>query len=86
MKSCNQIMAIRITDRDESAVKVQEVLTKHGCEIRTRLGLHDPGEGNICSPKGTLLLQLCGTQEQGGAVEADLNKIPGVKARFVNLD
>lgn len=86
MATCNQIMAIRISDRDENAVKVQEVLTKHGCEIRTRLGLHDQGEDNVCLPSGTLLLQLCGTPEQGRGVEADLNKIPGVKAKFVDLD
>ncbi len=86
MAACNQIMAIRIGDRDENAVKVQGVLTKHGCEIRTRLGLHDQEEGNVCSPSGTLLLQLCGTPEQGRAVEADLNKIAGVKAKFVDLD
>lgn len=85
MESCNQILAIRINDREESAVRVQEVLTEHGCEIRMRLGLHDMADNGTCSPCGTVLLQLCGTVEEGEAVEIELSKIPGVKAKFVDL-
>jgi len=84
MVHCNQIMAIRIDDREETAVKVQEILTRHGCEIKTRLGLHDV-EGGVCSPSGTLILQLCGTAEQGRSVEKELTTISGVKAKFVDL-
>jgi hypothetical protein len=77
-------MAIRIEDRDRAALKVQEVLTRHGCNISMRLGLHDSDEG-VCGPSGTLILQLCCTAEEGKKVEADLVKIEGVKAQFIDL-
>ncbi len=32
------IMGIQVGDRESEAVKVQELLTKHGCIIKTRLG------------------------------------------------
>lgn len=84
--ACNPLMAIRVSDRDANAVKIQEVLTKHGCSISMRLGLHDQNDGNVCSASGTLILQLCGTSEEAKKVEADLAKIDGVKAKFIDLD
>ena len=82
---CNTLMAIRIKNRDVNATKVQEVLTHNGCSISMRLGLHDPAENNVCSPDGTLILQLCCPPEDARVVEADLNKIDGVKAKFIDL-
>ena len=35
------IMGIQVGDREQEAVKVQELLTKQGCIIKTRLGLHE---------------------------------------------
>lgn len=86
MANCDKILAIRINDREGSALKVQEILTEYGCEIRSRLGLHDMNDNGVCSPCGTLILQLCGTLEQGLEMEAALIKIPGVKAKFVDLE
>ena len=83
---CNTLMAIRVSDRDSNAVKIQEVLTKHGCVISMRLGLHDQEDGNVCSTSGTLILQLCCSSEEAKKVEADLVKINGVKAKFIDLD
>ena len=83
---CNNLMAIRIYDRDSNANHVQDVLTKHGCKIRTRIGLHDPDENNVCSTSGTLILQLCCTVDECKAVAADLSSIKGVKAQFIDLN
>jgi hypothetical protein len=79
-------MAIRVCDRDKNAIKIQEVLTKHGCNINMRLGLHDQEDGNICSSSGTLILQLCCSPESAQLVEADLVKIDGVKAKLIDLN
>lgn len=84
--TCNTLMAIRLNDRDTNAVKVQQVLTTHGCKINMRLGLHDHDDGNVCSSSGTLILQLCCSSEEGKAIEADLLKIEGVKAKFIDLN
>lgn len=83
--NCNTLMALRVNDRDTNAVKIQQVLTNHGCRISMRLGLHDHDEGNVCSTSGTLILQLCCTADEAKLVEADLLKIDGVKAKFIDL-
>jgi len=36
-----RILGILIPDRVKDAVKIQEALTKYGCSIKTRLGLHE---------------------------------------------
>ncbi|MCF0247853.1 MAG: hypothetical protein HUJ86_04515 [Synergistes sp.] len=83
--NCYQIMAVRIINRDKSAVEVQRVLTEHGCEILTRLGLHDQSVPGTCSPSGLLVLQLCGCGESAKELEKKLNALEGVKAQLVDL-
>lgn len=51
------IIGIKISNRLESAVAVQEILTKYGCIIKTRIGLHEEINGQ-CSPKGLILLEI----------------------------
>ena len=80
------MMALRITDRESQAVKIQSTLTEHGCKINMRLGLHDQEANNVCSMAGIVILQLCCSADEARAIEADLLKIPGVKAKFIDLD
>ena len=42
-EQCGYIMAVLQEHRVETATKVQEILTRFGCNIRVRLGLHDAG-------------------------------------------
>jgi hypothetical protein len=85
MKNCSTIMAISQEHRVETAIKVQDVLTKYGCSIRVRLGLHD-AEVNSCSPSGLILLQLCGDADQLQTIEQELKAIPSVKVQSMTLD
>ncbi|MDR3279555.1 MAG: hypothetical protein LBT23_03490 [Synergistaceae bacterium] len=82
----NTLIAIRVEDRDCAAVKVQGVLTKHGCSISVRLGLHDQDEGDVCSPSGTMILQLSCAPADARVVVDELKGIDGVKAQFIDLD
>ena len=43
-----KLMLIKIDHRSTEAVKVQSVLTKYGCNIKVRLGLHEVSN-NFCS-------------------------------------
>lgn len=86
MSTCSVIMAIVQKNRVESAVKVQDVLTKYGCSIRVRLGLHDAGMGDVCSPSGLILLQMCGPVADAEALKAELEQIPQVQAKFMDLN
>ena len=50
-------MGIKIGNRNEEAVKFQEILTQYGCNIRTRIGLHNIGEYK-CTNNGIILLEV----------------------------
>ncbi len=52
-----QIMGIQIGNREEEASKVQDLLTKNGCIIKTRLGLHESSEES-CSTMGLIILEF----------------------------
>ncbi|WP_425057855.1 hypothetical protein SCACP_24210 [Sporomusa carbonis] len=85
MSHCSTIMAIIQDNRVETAVKVQDVLTKFGCYIRVRLGLHDAAVDS-CTNSGIILLQLCGEDVPVGQIEQELKAIPDVKVKYMTLD
>ncbi len=78
------VLVILIGNRKESAVKVQKVLTAWGCNIKTRLGIHD-GVLDDCSDEGLLLLEIVGTREQNDELARKIAVIPGVDSQLVNL-
>ena len=80
---CTSIMAVSIDNRLEDAPKFQEMITKHGCMIRTRLGMH---EADDCPGKGLIILQLCGNHADIEALGRDINALNSVKAKWMNLD
>ncbi len=80
---CN-IMIVKIGQRRKKSPEVQEVLSKYGCSIKTRLGLHEAGE--VCSEEGVLVLQLTGDRSEMLALEGALNKLESVKAKMVIID
>ncbi|MGL5245085.1 MAG: hypothetical protein ACRC7R_07940 [Sarcina sp.] len=79
------IMAIKISPRNEYATKVQEVLTKFGCIIHTRLGLHE-ATVNACSNSGLIILNLLSEEvEEIKALEKELNELEGIKVELIEL-
>ncbi|MDU2066200.1 MAG: hypothetical protein E6713_15400 [Sporomusaceae bacterium] len=85
MENCSMIMAILQENRVETAKAVQDVLTKYGCFIRVRLGIHDSAVDQ-CSNSGMILLQLCGENLPASEMEQELQSIPYVKVRYMKLD
>ena len=81
--NCRTIMAVTIRKRIAEAVKVQHMLTKHGCIIKLRVGLHEAGD--VCADDGLVLLHLCGTKKEIAALKTDLNKVKGVKAKTMTV-
>jgi hypothetical protein len=80
MKKEIWVLGIQITEREHAASKVQASLTKFGCSIKTRLGLHDATyEG--CSPEGLILLELSGDTTEFYKLENELLAIDGVNVR-----
>ena len=78
------IMVVKISERKENSIKVQETLSEFGCAIKTRLGLHEAGDR--CSSEGLLVLQLCGEKKDFEGLGTALNEIDGVKAKLVDFD
>lgn len=74
------ILGVHIHNRGESAVLVQQVLTEYGCHIKTRLGLHEVGDGK-CANGGVLLLELVGDEARRCELETKLGAISGVEVQ-----
>jgi len=84
-KQSIRIVGVLITDRKKAAVKVQETLTRYGCSIKTRLGLHEATD-DLCSPNGLILLELTGPAGDMDSLEKALNAIDGVHVRTMQFD
>ncbi len=84
-EQCGYIMAVLQEHRVETATKVQEILTRFGCNIRFRLGLHDAGI-DVCSPSGLILLQVCGAKTEVEQLQSELQKVPYVKVKLMSLE
>jgi hypothetical protein len=57
------IFGIHISHRTENVPAVQACLTKYGCNIRTRLGIHD-ADATSCSPSGLVLVDVFGAETE----------------------
>ncbi|MDP4109344.1 MAG: hypothetical protein Q8878_04870 [Bacillota bacterium] len=67
------IMGIELRERVENAPKVQELFTKYGCYINTRLGLHSASKDS-CSPRGLIILEFIdGADREAEALEKELS-------------
>jgi hypothetical protein len=79
------IIGIRVNHRRANAALLQEVLTKYGCNIKLRVGLHEAGEDR-CSDDGVILLQVCGDENNAQEMIAAVSKIDGVCAKLMDLN
>jgi hypothetical protein len=74
------ILGIHLSERVKDAIQTQDVLTKYGCSIKTRLGLHEVSE-EFCSPCGVILLELAGDINECEKLENELKKIEGTDVK-----
>lgn len=51
------IIGIKLENRASESLKLQEILTKYGCEIQTRIGLHPIGDYK-CNNFGIILIEV----------------------------
>lgn len=80
----NPIMAIKVNGRLANAPHVQEILTKYGCNIKTRVGFHEANEDQ-CSMDGLLILQLFGNGSEIQSMFDELDKMEGVIPKFIEF-
>jgi len=75
-----RILGVMINDPTKGADKIQHILTKFGCCIRTRLGMHDMDEEYACET-GLILLELIGDAQECLHLENELLSIDGVEVQ-----
>jgi len=80
MQDDHVILGIHVTDRLNDAVPVQKVFSEYGCNIKTRVGLHDVGE-ELCSPSGIVLIEFYGSEADADAMAERLNAVEGVDVK-----
>lgn len=83
--SCYYVIGIRMDNRTANAVNFQEALTKNGCKIKTRLGLHEASD-EFCSNDGLIILQPCGEKKEIKKLLEDLNELDGITAKLIDLN
>jgi hypothetical protein len=79
------LVGVHITDRVKHAVEVQNVLTDYGCNIKTRLGLHEIGAGDRCSPNGLVVLEFVGSKAKCNGLCRKLKAVEGVDAKTMTF-
>jgi ACT domain-containing protein len=74
------IVGIHIQDRHGKVPDMQGILTKYGCSIKTRVGLHTVTE-DYCSPAGIILLETAGPRSDVEGMVAALEKLENVDVK-----
>jgi hypothetical protein len=77
------IFGVHISHRTENVPAVQAALTKYGCSIRTRLGLHD-ADSTSCSPSGLLLVDVFGPETED--FYGELATLKGVELQRMDFE
>lgn len=78
------IMALTVDPRTSRAPEVQTILTKHGCIIKTRIGLHEVQE-DFCSERGLILLHINSDSDEVQQLENELQDIEGITVKSMYL-
>lgn len=74
------ILGVQVTNRVENILGVQKILTEYGCNIKTRLGLHEITASH-CSNVGLLILETYGNDADILQMEAKLKKMNGLTVK-----
>jgi hypothetical protein len=74
------VLGIMITNRVEKVPQIQQLFTEFGCNIKTRLGLHEVDE-KTCSTSGLCILELFGDEKDCAELEARLRGIKGIQVQ-----
>lgn len=74
------ILGIHIQDRVKKAPEIQKLLTDYGCNIKTRIGLHEVTD-NFCSGTGVILLEMVGDKNKADELSAKLNSYDGIEVQ-----
>jgi hypothetical protein len=78
MDAETRVLGILLKQRHHNIDLVQDIFTKYGCSIRTRLGINISHEYNI-PDAGLILLELTGDIKEMDKLEESLRDLHGVQ-------
>ncbi len=81
-KTTKVILGIHISNRNKHADKIQKLLSKYGCDIKTRIGFHCT-EDKKCIPYGLIILELFSTASDD--LEKALTKLSDVNVKKMSF-
>ena len=79
------IYGVHVTNRMNKATNVQQLFSECGCNIKTRIGLHDVGK-DFCSPSGVILLEMFGDESVCEELRKKLAAIDGIEVQQMIFD
>jgi hypothetical protein len=85
MNSETRVLGILIKHRDQNIDLVQDIFSKFGCTIRTRLGINISQEYNIPNA-GLILLELTGDIKEMDKLEQALHQLHEVQVKKIIFD
>jgi hypothetical protein len=74
------VLGIHIQNRVKDAPEIQKLLTCYGCNIKTRIGLHEVTE-DFCSGSGLVILEMVGDPSISCKLADSLNAFDGVEVQ-----
>ena len=74
------VLGVKINNRLKHVPEVQKLLSEYGCNIKTRLGLHEV-DATSCSTGGLLLLELFGEDRICLELAAKLEKLEEIEVQ-----
>lgn len=80
----SRLMIIKVNGRESKAPHLQEILTKYGCNITTRVGFHEASEDR-CSMDGIIILQLCGDESDIKSLYDEVKNLNGIIPKFIEF-
>ena len=79
------IMGIKLSQRHETAKSLQDILTRYGCIINTRLGVHEVSD-QTCSEQGYIILEFsANADEEIHKMKAEMYALGGLKIETMEL-
>ena len=79
------ILGVSVYDRQKEAGEVQTILTKYGCSIKTRMGMHEVSD-DFCSKHGLIILELFGDINEQIKLEEELTSVAGVELQKMQFN
>ena len=74
------ILGVNVTSFAKESGEVQKIFSEYGCDIRTRLGLHDVA-GGVCSPNALIVVEFIGGEAKADEMTQKLLALGGIEVK-----